>query len=98
MTLKSYLTSDDVFSIALFLGAIFTRSLTAGYVNIGPDVLELLESMGNLWGVIHYVNSAASGPLPGPYLVVKGRLFEIFRLYDDTHGAFMSATVLRPPL
>lgn len=79
-------------------GVIFTGSLGKENFEILPDAVQLLQSWGTVWTEVLDVDSTGTVPLPGPYLGLGGHLLEIFRLYDDTHSAFMSAIVLRGPL
>lgn len=81
-----------------FLGSvIFAGSSGKDNVEILPDAVQLLQSWGTVSTEVLNVDSTGNVPLPGPYLALGGHLFEIFRLYDDTHSAFMSAIVLRAP-
>ena len=96
--IETYQSSDDVFCETFLGGVIFTGSSGKDNVEILPDAVQLLQSWGTTWTEVLDVDSKGNIPLPGPYLALGGHLLEIFRLYDDTHGAFMSAIVLRAPL
>lgn len=79
-------------------GVIFTGSSGKDNVEILPDAVQLLQSWGTVWTEVDDIDSTGNVPLPGPYLALRGHLLEIFRLYDDTRSAFMSAIVLRASL
>lgn len=79
-------------------GIIFTGSSGKDNFEILPEAVQLLQCWGTVWTEVLDVDSTGNVPLPGPYLALGGYLFEIFRLYDDTQSAFMSAIVLRAAL
>lgn len=93
--IETYRSSDDVFCETFLGGVVFTGSSGKNNVEILPDAVQLLQSWGTVWTEVLDIDSTGTVPLPGPYLALGGHLFEIFRLYDDTHSAFMSAIVLR---
>ncbi|KAL9039877.1 MAG: hypothetical protein Q9214_004700 [Letrouitia sp. 1 TL-2023] len=95
--IETYQSSDDVFCGTFLGGVIFTGTSGVDNVEILPDAVQLLQSWGTVWTKILNVESAGNVLLPGPYLASGGYLFEIARLYDDTHSAFMCAIILRTP-
>ncbi|KAL8899858.1 MAG: hypothetical protein Q9207_005985 [Kuettlingeria erythrocarpa] len=64
-------------------GVVFTQGTERP--EISAEASNYLRSLGTTW--IEITPAAHS---PGPYLTSGGQLFEAYRLYDDTQGAFMA--------
>ncbi|KAL9013658.1 MAG: hypothetical protein Q9173_001652 [Seirophora scorigena] len=82
--LASYRSTDDVFCDEFLTWVLFT-GIPAEESRISPGARHYMESMGITYKIIP---AAAS---PGPYLACAGQLLEIYRLYDDTQGAFVTS-------
>lgn len=79
----SYRSSDDVFCDAFMIGVVFTQGTRMPKVS--AEASDYMKSLGNTWFKI-----TAARQSPGPYLTFGGQLFEVYRVYDDTQGAFMT--------
>lgn len=79
----SYRSADDVFCDAFMRGMVFTQGPHKS--KISPEAYDYMKSLGTTWTAI-----TPAAPNPGPYLVCRGKLFEAYRLYDDTQGAFFT--------
>ena len=93
--LDRYRSADDVFCDAFLTGVILTGASDPCGITISPDAWQLLGSLGTTWAEVLRFVDTGHFPKPGPYVASDGVLLEIFRLYDDTQGAFMSSVVLR---
>lgn len=91
--LQNYLSildnSCDVYSREAFLDGIIITDPAKGRV-LSAESVGFLKGAGAKW-----VELTLSGPLadqlsPGPYLYHDGVLRRVYRLYDDTHGAFLT--------
>lgn len=93
--LNQYRSSDDVFRDDFLSGVLFTCT-GSEHVQINHDARKLLESLGTSW--IFYCHQTEDiAPLkPGPYVASDQQLFEIWKLYDDTHRAFVHALIPGP--
>ncbi|KAL9003825.1 MAG: hypothetical protein Q9188_003326 [Gyalolechia gomerana] len=76
----SYRAADDVSCDAFMKGVRFTNATKKS--KISPEASEYMKSLGNIW-----VEMTTAAPSPGPYLVLGGQLFRVYRLNDDTQGA-----------
>ena len=88
-----FVERDDVFSTAFLRGLILLCDSSAPKPP-ESDVQDLLVSLGNLW---YEVISAADDhrDLKQGVYVASGRcLYEVYRLYDDSHGAFTQTFTL----
>ena len=92
--LDRYRSADDVFCDAFLRGVIFTGASDRSNITILPDAWQLLISLGTTWTDTLNLADAGEIPKPGPYIASDQVLLEIFRLYDDTQGAFMNSVVL----
>ncbi|KAL8963647.1 MAG: hypothetical protein Q9193_000116 [Seirophora villosa] len=87
--LTSYRSDDDVFCDEFLTGVLFTGTpAEESRIIISPEARHYMKSIGT----IYKIDPAA--PSPGPYLVSAGQLLEIYRLYDDTQGAFVTSILL----
>lgn len=83
--ISSCLSDDDVFQVEFLSVLIFSGHQDPGS-GLSAEVRSLLES----WGTKHYVILAEHEDLlPGPHLVIGGRLYQVLRLYDDDQAAFL---------
>jgi hypothetical protein len=90
---KQYEVDDDVFQLSFLSGCIF-RFTAHGDIKIQSGVYQYLESIGNQWIQCIPSDISENAPVAGPQIIYQGRLREIWKLVDDTHGTFM--TTLRP--
>ena len=95
-TIETYRSEDDVFRDDFLKGVIFSGVTSGSNPDISPVANELLESLGTSWIEIRDVNEGDDTPLPGPYVAAEHHLLEIFRLYDDHQGAFMTGFTSTP--
>ena len=94
--LAEYRSIDDVFHNEFLSGIMFTEAAKGKSLDISPGAHKLLKSLGTAWiEVVETPDADVTGatPLPGPYLTHGGHLLEIFRLYDDVQGAFITSLV-----
>ncbi len=91
--IETYRSGDDVFCDDFLDGVIFIGNEST--IDFSHDASDLLKSPGTTWIEFWNANSAGDAPPPGPYLTFEQHLLEVFRLYDDIQGAFMSGIVLR---
>jgi hypothetical protein len=82
---------DDVFRTEFLSGVVFTAA-TAFSLSTGAG--EFLRSEFGT-SLIETMLSSESNvlPEPGPYLVHEGQFFSVWKLYDDTQGAFLTGLV-----
>jgi hypothetical protein len=83
------LRTDDVFCLEFLSGIVFSRDLD------GEDLsdlvsLKLPDSWNTSW-IRSIIASNGNAPLPGPYLLNRGRYWDVYRLYDDSINAFTTA-------
>lgn len=100
--LRDYITilesSCNTYDKGLFLDAIIITDPVKGRVLSAESLEYLKEIVGAKWVELA---EALPEPLtdqlaPGPYLYHDGVLRPVYRLFDDTHGAFL--TGLKPKL
>lgn len=81
---------DDVLQSSFTANVIFTREKQDPMTEISPDSLQVLhEWQSNV--VLTTVDSQRLSE--GPYYVQSGVLHTVWRLFCDTHEAFMTATI-----
>ncbi|KAI9689074.1 MAG: hypothetical protein M1822_000811 [Bathelium mastoideum] len=90
--IKHYDSTDDVFCRAFLNGVLFTY-VWPGSFTVTTEVEVYLKSQGTKLIGTHRVASSNVGPLPGPYLHFDGSLLPVWKLYEDSHGAFLEALV-----
>jgi hypothetical protein len=90
-----WLRHDDVFRSEFLENIIFVASpdSTLSETTV-KDILPL--DWGTKWSAVVRGETAGHKVEPGPYVMWKGELCKIFRLYDGSHQAFVIAT--EPPL
>jgi hypothetical protein len=88
--IAKYEEFDDVFRVDFLSGVIFTGSPK---IELTPAAYKLLQSLGTTWIEVADATNPASSPLPGIYYVIDKQLHDIWRLYEDSHGAFLTALV-----
>lgn len=89
--LATYRSVDDVFRKEFLSGVIFTE-VDAGF-EVTPEAIDLLKSLGTTWVEVLEYGATKDTPAPGPYITYERQLLEVFRLYDDTQGAFVTSVV-----
>lgn len=82
------LQDDDVFCSAFLSGVIFRGHGLSEDGSLNDGSREVLSSHGNLW--TQFIDAAHTDDplLPGPYVLEKGLLWKVSRLYEDTAHAF----------
>ena len=88
--LKAY-RADDVFHDQFLRGLVLVS--TTPSIIITDEAHSLLRIYGNEWIEIWNSYSTERLPAEGPYWTNRTQLFQIFRLYDDAQGAFVSGIV-----
>lgn len=81
--------SDDVFQSQFLQGIIFSSGENEPSISL--EATRLLESFGMRWHRFLFSDSG-DPPAPDPHVVLDGRIYEPFRLYEDDHGAFFCST------
>ena len=91
--IDDYQSTDDVFQAPFLQGIIFTDAEGDDSM-VTKNVQALLVKKGMQW--FRCLPLPPKGPKiqPGPYILLEGRLREVWRLYSDRSGAFFST--LRP--
>ena len=77
------LATDDVFKTEFLEGILIITELSN--VEIDPETSELLKTWGNSW--VHFVPPLGA-PAPSPCVLDGGKLSPVWRVFDDTAGAF----------
>lgn len=91
--ITNYKATDDVFCDAFLTGVIFTGPAN---VDITPGANDFLHSMSTTWIEVMDLRNVTSPPAPGPYFAHGKHIYEIWRLYDDSQGAFMTSLIPGP--
>ncbi|EED11847.1 glutamyl-tRNA(gln) amidotransferase subunit A, putative [Talaromyces stipitatus ATCC 10500] len=84
---KEVLDKDDVFHTD-FLRCIVLGGVCSDNVHLEPDVISLFERWNTL-KVVLYKHDL--GIATGPYCLVKGNYYSVFKAYPDTQLAFVQA-------
>lgn len=86
--LDDVLQADDVFCLEFLSGVVFLGNGILEGNSLDARTRELLSSRGTLW--TQYIDAASidGSLLPGPYVLEKGLLWKVSRLYEDTANAF----------
>ena len=86
--LNLFQSADDVFYSAFLQGVVFYGLKDDQGISTGA--LDLLTNTGMQW--VHCLPPVASSSdlQPGPYILLDGRLRDVWRLHHDTNGAFFS--------
>lgn len=89
-TVADYTARDDVFS-AGFLEAVYVQYLTVSRTSEGVNLTSSL----NITGPVVTTYTAKDNAIPdGPYFVsATGAVYEAWRLYSDTQGAFFETSI-----
>ncbi|KAJ5623416.1 amidase signature enzyme [Penicillium lividum] len=92
-TVENCKNTDDVFHEAFLVGVIF-YGIREDEAEITDQARMYLSKLGNKW--INYMTSADTGRelLPGPYVLLKNQLRDVWRLVDDVNRTCM--VTLRP--
>lgn len=76
---------DDVFQSHFLQGIIFSGGLNEPSISL--EATRLLESFGMQWHRFLFSDSG-NPPAPGPYVLLDGRIYEPFGLYENHNAAF----------
>jgi hypothetical protein len=93
-TIQLYRLQDDVFRDAFLRCVVFSlASCDAGADIVEPRAIEYLKAHGNQY--IQLVERAAGKIClaPGVYIFCKGALYEAYRLFKDSQGAFLTPVI-----
>lgn len=83
--IASCLEDDDVFKLEFLSVLVFV-----GHRGPGSEVSAEVRSLFESWGTKRCMIIAEHKDLlPGPHLVIDGRLYQVLRLYDDVQAAFL---------
>ena len=85
--IKAYKDTDDVFQEQFLRGIIFSNARLG--LSLSTEAKSALERLGMEWHI--FLNESENRLLPGPYVLIKGSVYQVSRLYADTHAAFFSA-------
>jgi len=88
-------TSDDVFQTEFLVGVLFTYGGDKK-PEISPEAEAYLRSKGTKHIAFKQVTSQDHRPRPGPYLYSNLSLRPTWKLYEDSHGAFLHTLILGP--
>ncbi|KKZ66861.1 hypothetical protein EMCG_07467 [[Emmonsia] crescens] len=88
------LSQDDVWAYSFLHYLVFQPQTSHQTVQISAAAQRTLETWGSQ--VLSADNSETQDLQPGPYFCNAGRLHKVYRLYPDTAGAFISATIQSP--
>ena len=93
--LDEFNSEDDVFQRE-FLETVLITYIGSDSLKITPKAREYLRSQGAGIVTSHRLNSHSENPIPGPYWFSNGHLHQVWKLYNDTHGAFLKTFVPGP--
>ena len=83
--IASCLADDDVFKLEFLSVLVFV-----GHQDLGSEVSAEVRSLFKSWGTKYFVIIAEHKDLlPRPHLAIDGKLYQVFRLYDDVQAAFL---------
>jgi hypothetical protein len=88
--IAKYEELDDVFHVDFLRGVIFTGPPKT---EVTPGAYQLLQSLGTTWIEVADTAHPASSAPPGIYHVIGKQLHYIWKLYEDSRGAFLTALV-----
>jgi hypothetical protein len=88
-----YLETDDVFHTHFLSAIVFTGPPN---IEITAGANKFLHSVGTTRIELIDATKSTFVPSPGPYFASDQYLFEIWRLYDDSQGAFLTPLVPGP--
>ncbi|KAK5096304.1 hypothetical protein LTR70_003057 [Exophiala xenobiotica] len=86
---EEYVQVDDIFDTA-FLSTIIFRGLEPSKLTIAETAQAYLKTLGNQ----KVTSLSAQELLPGPYIIVKETLRDVWKVVDDAYGTCI--TTLRP--
>ncbi|KAG8406042.1 hypothetical protein J3458_021382 [Metarhizium acridum] len=92
--IREKLSQDDVWTTDFLQNLILQSATFHKDVRTSPSARRTLETWRSR--VLFHGTSEILDAPSGPYFCDAGRLHEVYRLYPDTAGAFMSATVQSP--
>ncbi|KAF2205659.1 amidase signature enzyme [Delitschia confertaspora ATCC 74209] len=90
--IANYIAKDDVFTHEFLETIIFIYS-GSNSLNITDDAREYLKSQGVKTVVTSPLSPSNKQLTSGPYLCSSGRLYQVWKLHEDTHGAFLHTLV-----
>ncbi|EED16514.1 conserved hypothetical protein [Talaromyces stipitatus ATCC 10500] len=90
-SIAKFSQDDDVFCTDFLSGVIFTSSTAFSLSTAAGEVLQ--SEYGTRMIEMIVSPKSSEKPEPGPYYVCQGQLFHIWKLYDDTQGAFLTGLV-----
>ncbi|KAL9047060.1 MAG: hypothetical protein Q9214_000267 [Letrouitia sp. 1 TL-2023] len=79
------LPTDDVFHKAFLTGVVFYGSEDHP---ISPRMQDYLSTHENKWTQFVKINDSGTPVFPGPYILERGWLWQVSRLFEDTVSAF----------
>lgn len=87
--IETYVKTDDVFHVA-FLQIVILYGIEEGDAHLTKDASDFLKESGTCFLHCHPGSSDKIASTPGPYALMDGALHEVWRLYPDSQGCFMS--------
>jgi hypothetical protein len=85
---EKYKSDDDVFHEAFLSGVVF-HGVGENDVEIEDHARAFLSKLGTIWIKCMPEGSPERKLLPGPYVLLGNHLRDVWRLFDDSNGAFM---------
>lgn len=81
---------DDVFHLEFLNGIVFCGA-PEWEDSLRLALMDLLRSWNNSWVLFMKPGTDHNSLLPGPCLIERSRIWQVWRLYDDSTAAFMLA-------
>jgi hypothetical protein len=91
--IERYYSADDVFQDEFLHEVHFTYTAK---VEISEDAQSYLRAKGTKTISTRFVTSQQEHPRPGLYLFTNGSYFPVWKLYEDSHGAFLHTLIPGP--
>jgi hypothetical protein len=90
---KTYSDEDDVFQSGFLTTVLFWHD-SATNLTVTNEATAYLHKQGTSGIFTHQATSRDKSIAPGPYYYAAGGLHPIWKLYEDTHDAFLQPLVL----
>ena len=92
LAVREYSEKDDVFRPEFLQAVLFLRT-SGAKLSVTEEAITFLRERGATTISTHQAISHGRKAKPGPYYYSAGILRPIWRLYGDTHGAFLQALI-----
>jgi hypothetical protein len=91
--MKTYKEEDDVFQSGFLTTVLFWHN-SATNLTVNNEAIAYLQQQGTTDILVHQTTSCDTTIAPGPYYYAAGCLRAIWKLYEDTHNAFLQPLVV----